>query len=246
MITGGHWEWSVCFAKSRDSTVFLQFRSSKLTLNAAWELAAADAFMASWTCKTCKIYHLCALQDLLNNLESCDLDDDDLMLDVDVSEEASLHSGMNPSVWVHSAASVVEAATVPSKFLQMETPSPTWLSGEGDNSAGGCRKFMITGGVGFTPVFIKFPPRILVFTKSPLWFSQRPPGLQTGQCWEKDDGRAQGREPHLGPLPVEVILNIERLNSVHRLSPATCRHHRLCIKMDGDFTRWFVNACSED
>lgn len=30
--------------------------------------------------------------DLLNNLESCDLDDDDLMLDVDVSEEASLHS----------------------------------------------------------------------------------------------------------------------------------------------------------
>ncbi|XP_075891214.1 uncharacterized protein ccser2b isoform X2 [Nelusetta ayraudi] len=30
--------------------------------------------------------------DLLNNLESCDLDDDDLMLDVDVSEDASLHS----------------------------------------------------------------------------------------------------------------------------------------------------------
>lgn len=32
-------------------------------------------------------------QDILNNLESCDLDDDDLMLDSDVLEEASLHSG---------------------------------------------------------------------------------------------------------------------------------------------------------
>lgn len=155
MIMGGHWEWSVYFVKSRDSTVILQFRSSKLTWNAACGLAAADAFMASGTCKTCKIYHWCALQDLLNNLESCDLDDDDLMLDVDVSEDASLHSGMKPSVWVLSATSVVEAATVPSKFLQMETPSPTWLSGEGDNSAGGCRKFMTTGGVGFTPIFVK-------------------------------------------------------------------------------------------
>lgn len=32
-------------------------------------------------------------QDLLNNLDSCDLDDDDLMLDVDVSQESSLRSG---------------------------------------------------------------------------------------------------------------------------------------------------------
>lgn len=44
-----------------------------------------------------KVYNWCALQDLLNNLESCDLDDDDLMLDADVSEDASLHSGRNPS-----------------------------------------------------------------------------------------------------------------------------------------------------
>ena len=29
----------------------------------------------------------------LDNLESCDLDEDDLMLDVDLPEESSLHSG---------------------------------------------------------------------------------------------------------------------------------------------------------
>ncbi|KAI3365344.1 hypothetical protein L3Q82_010128 [Scortum barcoo] len=32
--------------------------------------------------------------DILNNLDSCDLDEDDLMLDVDVLEDASLHSGV--------------------------------------------------------------------------------------------------------------------------------------------------------
>lgn len=249
MITGGHWEWSVYFAKSRDSTVFLQFRSSKLTLSAAWELAAADAFMASWTCKTCKIYHWCALQDLLNNLESCDLDDDDLMLDVDVSEEASLHSGMNPSVWVLSAASVVEAATVPSKFLQMETPSPTWLSGEGDNSAGGCRKFMITGGVGFTPVFIKFPPPhfgvhqispviLPATTRATNWTmlgKRRWPcaGTRTSSWTSARRGDSQHRKTELSPPAVSSDVS----------APLT-------VYKDGwsrrDFTRWFVNACSED
>ncbi|XP_031698757.1 serine-rich coiled-coil domain-containing protein 2-like [Anarrhichthys ocellatus] len=34
----------------------------------------------------------CVLQDVLNNLDSCDLDDDDLMLDEDLPEDASLHS----------------------------------------------------------------------------------------------------------------------------------------------------------
>ena len=32
-------------------------------------------------------------QDILNNLDSCDLEDDDLMLDADFAEDASLHSG---------------------------------------------------------------------------------------------------------------------------------------------------------
>lgn len=35
----------------------------------------------------------------MNNLDSCDLDDDDLMLDADVLEDASLHSGMLVSVY---------------------------------------------------------------------------------------------------------------------------------------------------
>lgn len=38
-------------------------------------------------------FSVCIFQDILNNLD-CDLDDDDLMLDADVSENASLHSGM--------------------------------------------------------------------------------------------------------------------------------------------------------
>lgn len=33
------------------------------------------------------------LQDILNNLESCDLEDDDLMLDVDLPEDAPLDNG---------------------------------------------------------------------------------------------------------------------------------------------------------
>lgn len=37
-------------------------------------------------------YHFC-LQDILNNLESCDLEDDDLMLDVDLPEDAPLENG---------------------------------------------------------------------------------------------------------------------------------------------------------
>lgn len=56
---------------------------------------AGVAAVATWTQRKYQI--CCALQDLLNNLESCDLDDDDLMLDADVSEDASLHSGMSPS-----------------------------------------------------------------------------------------------------------------------------------------------------
>ncbi len=31
--------------------------------------------------------------DNLDNVESCDLEEDDLMLDLDLSEDASLHSG---------------------------------------------------------------------------------------------------------------------------------------------------------
>jgi hypothetical protein len=37
-------------------------------------------------------YSLCS-QDILNNLESCDLEDDDLMLDVDLPEDAPLENG---------------------------------------------------------------------------------------------------------------------------------------------------------
>lgn len=36
----------------------------------------------------------CLFQDILNNLDSCDLEDDDLMLDADFAEDASLHSGV--------------------------------------------------------------------------------------------------------------------------------------------------------
>ena len=32
-------------------------------------------------------------QDILNNLESCDLEDDDLMLDVDLPEDTPLENG---------------------------------------------------------------------------------------------------------------------------------------------------------
>ena len=44
-----------------------------------------------------------SLQDLLNNLDSCELDDDDLMLDDELPEDTSLHSGMcvHVFVWVH-------------------------------------------------------------------------------------------------------------------------------------------------
>ena len=35
-----------------------------------------------------------SLQDLLNNLDSCDLDDDDLMLDDELPEDPLLHGGM--------------------------------------------------------------------------------------------------------------------------------------------------------
>lgn len=193
---------------------------------------------------TCKIYHWCALQDLLNNLESCDLDDDDLMLDVDVAEDASLHSGMNTSVWVLSATSVVEAATVPSKFLQMETPSPTWLSGEGDNSAGGCRKFMITGGVGFTPIFIKFPPHFGIHQISPVILpvtTRATNWTMLGKRWWPCAGTR-----------TSSWTSARRGDSKHRKtelsSPAVSSNVSapLTVYKDGwsrrDFTRWFVNA----
>ena len=41
-----------------------------------------------------------SLQDLLNNLDSCELDDDDLMLDDELPEDTSLHSGMCVVVFV--------------------------------------------------------------------------------------------------------------------------------------------------
>lgn len=41
------------------------------------------------------------VQDVLNNLDSCDLDDDDLMLDADLPEDASLHSGVFVCVCVY-------------------------------------------------------------------------------------------------------------------------------------------------
>lgn len=44
------------------------------------------------------------LQDLLNHLDSCDLDDDDLMLDADNSDHSSLFSGTEPTTFFcHSA-----------------------------------------------------------------------------------------------------------------------------------------------
>lgn len=39
-------------------------------------------------------------QDILNNLDSCDLADDDLMLDADFPEDGSLHSGMSEHVQI--------------------------------------------------------------------------------------------------------------------------------------------------
>lgn len=39
-------------------------------------------------------------QDILNNLDSCDLADDDLMLDADFPEDGSLHSGTSERVQI--------------------------------------------------------------------------------------------------------------------------------------------------
>lgn len=39
------------------------------------------------------IFYCFYSQDILNNLESCDLEDDDLMLDVDLPEDAPLENG---------------------------------------------------------------------------------------------------------------------------------------------------------
>lgn len=39
------------------------------------------------------IFFCLCCQDILNNLESCDLEDDDLMLDVDLPEDTPLENG---------------------------------------------------------------------------------------------------------------------------------------------------------
>lgn len=39
-------------------------------------------------------------QDILNDLDSCDLADDDLMLDADFPEDGSLHSGTSEHVQI--------------------------------------------------------------------------------------------------------------------------------------------------
>lgn len=91
---------------------------------------------------------LCPLhQDILNNLDSCDLEDDDLMLDADLAEDGSLHSGTPPApetgpvlvlepLWCHFVLCVA---------LQMEAGCPTWLSGGGASCAGGWRTATATG-----------------------------------------------------------------------------------------------------
>lgn len=56
-------------------------------------------------------------QDLLNNLDSCDLDDDDLMLDADASEDASLHSGTF-SIYVMKSAKVAYRSSHVNRRLQ--------------------------------------------------------------------------------------------------------------------------------
>lgn len=51
--------------------------------------------MFSWSrlIKDCVSLSYAVFQDILNNLDSCDLADDDLMLDADFPEDGSLHSG---------------------------------------------------------------------------------------------------------------------------------------------------------
>lgn len=44
------------------------------------------------------MFYCCYLQDILNNLESCDLEDDDLMLDVDLPEDTPLDNGKLRSI----------------------------------------------------------------------------------------------------------------------------------------------------
>lgn len=44
------------------------------------------------------MFYCCYSQDILNNLESCDLEDDDLMLDVDLPEDAPLDNGKLRSI----------------------------------------------------------------------------------------------------------------------------------------------------
>lgn len=115
-----------------------------------------------------------------------------------------------PSVWVVSAVSVIEAATLPSRSCRGRRCFPDGPVEEETAVLGDPGGAWQQVGVGSTPVVIKRPfPCSREVTKCPLLFPQWPPGRRLGKHWEKDFGRVQGRRPHLGPLPHEVVFKIE-------------------------------------
>lgn len=105
--------------------------------------------MTQWT-KDHVSLSSCICQDILNNLDSCDLDDDDLMLDSDALEEASLHSGkfVNISPFLIKLSQHLiftnQSRHAAVWILQMETALHTWLSGGWGNSAGERRTSTMT------------------------------------------------------------------------------------------------------
>lgn len=107
----------------------------------------------------------------MNHLDSCDLDDDDLMLDADNSEDSSLFSGTKLAKFSsHSQNVAAESETqlfhvtwvlkpadssdgfslcgfdLPAAVspVQMEVGHITWLSGRGGSCAGECRSLTTT------------------------------------------------------------------------------------------------------
>lgn len=127
------------------------------------------------------------------------------------------------AVWVHQSES-----SLLSLWLKLQLFPPVPAEGDAISHMAQWRRRQLCWGTQevhdnrwgwYDSCLSEMPTRILQFTKSPLCFSQWPPGLQTGQHGEKDDdGCVQGRQPHLGPVPTQVILNTEPLNwSQHHL-----------------------------